>query len=107
MNPIDSNLPVRQQRTDVDRANQSAQETRAATSATAVPEPTAPGADGESVTLTRAASSLLQLEQELQELPGVDSERVNQIRSAIDEGSYKIDITGIVDSLLRVESELR
>jgi negative regulator of flagellin synthesis FlgM len=66
-----------------------------------------PAEAGESVTLTRTASELLQLEESLQALPSVDRARVDAIRSAIENGSYRIDTARIVDSLLQSEAELR
>jgi negative regulator of flagellin synthesis FlgM len=61
---------------------------------------------GESVTLTRAAEGLRELEVSLRDAPGVDQTRVDALRQAIAEGRYAVDPQRIVDSLLRRESEL-
>jgi negative regulator of flagellin synthesis FlgM len=63
--------------------------------------------DAESVTLTQAASELLQLDEQLRALPDADRERVETIRRAIADGSYEVDARRIVDSLLQSEAELR
>jgi negative regulator of flagellin synthesis FlgM len=61
---------------------------------------------GESVTLTRAAEGLRELETSLRDAPGVDQARVDELRQAIAEGRYAVDPQRIVDNLLRRESEL-
>jgi negative regulator of flagellin synthesis FlgM len=58
------------------------------------------------VSLTQTAAELLQLETQLRELPGIDSARVESIRQSIDDGSYQIDTSSLVDSLLQSETEL-
>jgi negative regulator of flagellin synthesis FlgM len=108
MNPVDNNPGVRPQRSESDRDSGPA---RAVDSAPL----TSPGpaditerlTEGESVTLTRTAAELLQLEESLQALPSVDQARVEAIRTAIDNGSYRVDTGRIVDSLLQSEAELR
>lgn len=108
MNPIDSNVSVRTPRSDGDqgtRRSGAVDSGGAARGASA--SAGARSSSGESVSFTRAAEELLQLESQLRELPGIDQVRVDSIREAIGNGSYQIDAQRIVDSLLQSESELR
>lgn len=62
------------------------------------------GAD--SVRLTGDAVTLLQMEQRMAEMPAVDLRRVAEIRSALRDGSYRIDPQAIAGKLARMEWEL-
>jgi negative regulator of flagellin synthesis FlgM len=106
MNPVDNNVNVRPQRGELEQRS-------GRTGAVDSGQSAAPGSaaenrpvDSESVTLTRTAADLLQLEERLQALPEVDRARVEAIRSAIEGGSYQVDAGRIVDSLLQSETEL-
>ncbi|GAA6131676.1 flagellar biosynthesis anti-sigma factor FlgM [Halopseudomonas sabulinigri] len=57
-----------------------------------------------SVSLSQQAQQLQAIEERLRELPEVDSERVNQIKQAIADGSYQVDSNRIADKLLSFES---
>lgn len=57
-----------------------------------------------SVSLSQQAQQLQGIEERLRELPEVDSERVNQIKQAIADGSYQVDSNRIADKLLSFES---
>ena len=57
-----------------------------------------------SVSLSQQAQQLQAIEERLRELPEVDSERVNQIKQAIADGSYQTDSSRIADKLLSFES---
>ena len=59
------------------------------------------------VQITDSARQLAALEQAIRELPDVDEARVNEIRSAIADGSYKVSPDRIAEKLLRMEHELR
>ncbi len=61
------------------------------------------GAD--SVQLTDKAQQLLRLEEKLAEFPAVDSQRVDAIRQAIADGSYKIDADLIAERMLATEAQ--
>ena len=66
----------------------------------------AAGADSaDSVQLTDKAQQLLRLEEKLAEFPAVDSQRVDAIRKAIADGSYKIDADLIAERMLATESQ--
>lgn len=60
----------------------------------------------EAVTVTRTASELMRLEEQLDTLPEVDSERVEALRQAIAEGRYEVNPGRIADALIQVEREL-
>lgn len=104
MNPIDSNVTIRQPRSDADQVDRRAVE-RDQPPVTRSSGPDATGA-GESVSFTNTAADLLSLENQLRELPGIDQARVDTIRQAISDGSYQINPEQIVDSLLQSEVEL-
>tara|TARA_R110002124_G_scaffold73721_3_gene197718 strand:- start:406 stop:729 length:324 start_codon:yes stop_codon:yes gene_type:complete len=57
-----------------------------------------------SVSLSPQAQQFQAIEERLRDLPEVDSERVNQIKQAIADGSYQVDSTRIADKLLSLES---
>jgi negative regulator of flagellin synthesis FlgM len=106
MNPVDNNVNVRPQRSEQEQGSGRAGGVDSSTSVAPGSAADSRPIDSESVTLTRTASDLLQLEERLQALPGVDRERVEAIRSAIEGGSYQVDAGRIVDSLLQSETEL-
>ncbi|MDJ0877677.1 MAG: flagellar biosynthesis anti-sigma factor FlgM [Halieaceae bacterium] len=83
-----------------DRSVTTQREEEARTAATA---PAAGGAD--SVELTDKARQLQQLEEKLAEFPAVDSQRVDAIRKAIADGSYKIDAELIAERMLSQEAQ--
>lgn len=58
------------------------------------------------ITLTGIAETLNQLEVELQNLEGIDTNRVEQLRQAIEDGSYEIEVDRLVQNLLQTEKDL-
>ena len=56
------------------------------------------------VKLSSQAQQLQAIEERLRELPEVDSARVEQLRQAIADGSYKPDSGRIADKLIALES---
>lgn len=62
---------------------------------------TVPG--GDTVALTDGVRRLANLEGSIKDLPVVDANRVEQLREAIDSGSYQVDPTKVADKLLDVE----
>jgi negative regulator of flagellin synthesis FlgM len=56
--------------------------------------------------LTGRARELKALEKELASSPEFDAGRVNELRQALSEGSYKVDARRIADKLLALESDL-
>ena len=59
----------------------------------------------DSVELSAAAQQLSSLQDELASISAVDMGKVDEIRQAISNGSYKIDAQKIADSLLALEGE--
>ncbi len=49
---------------------------------------------------------MLQLENQLADVPDANMERVEQLRAAISDGSYKVDLERIVNNLLQAEQDL-
>ena len=60
--------------------------------------------DRTSFSLSPQAQQFQAIEERLRDLPEVDSERVNQIKQAIADGSYQVDSKRIADKLLSLES---
>ena len=59
----------------------------------------------DSVEFSSAAQQLSSLQDELASISAVDMDKVDEIRQAISNGSYKIDAQKIADSLLALEGE--
>lgn len=59
---------------------------------------------GDTVQLTDAAQELSRLEAQVRSAPEVDSRRVEQLRAAIHNGSYKVDTNAVATSLLKSEA---
>lgn len=59
---------------------------------------------GDTVQLTDAAQELSRLEAQVRSAPEVDSRRVEQLRAAIQNGSYKVDTGAVATSLLKSEA---
>ncbi|NOY62831.1 MAG: flagellar biosynthesis anti-sigma factor FlgM [Gammaproteobacteria bacterium] len=57
----------------------------------------------DTVTVTDIANQLSALDKKLQNVPVVDVQRIEQIRNAIDSGSYKIDPEQTADKLVEFE----
>lgn len=69
--------------------------------------PVVAAAQSDSLRLTGDAAGLQALERELGAAPaGVDVARVNQVKAALADGSYRIDPQQIATRMLALESEL-
>jgi negative regulator of flagellin synthesis FlgM len=64
------------------------------------------GSGGDRVTLSETATRLSDLTRTVSEQPVVDSNRVEQIRQAIQNGSYQVDPQRIADRLTAMEKVL-
>ena len=64
------------------------------------------GGDQENVQITGAARQLATLEQAVRDAPEVNSARVAQISSSIEQGTYTVNAQDIADKLVQMEKEL-
>jgi negative regulator of flagellin synthesis FlgM len=60
----------------------------------------------DSVTITSSALNMQSAEQKMKDVPVVDKDRVERIRSAIKSGEYAIDPVKIADKFVSLESSL-
>ncbi len=60
----------------------------------------------DTVELTSGAKLLERLEKTLAELPAIDSARVAEVKTAIENGDYQIDADKIAEAMLRIDREL-
>jgi len=70
------------------------------------PQPADAGRAGDTVDLTDAAQQLARLESQIREQPVVDSQRVAEVRQAINDGSYQVDARGVAQKLMQFEAYL-
>jgi negative regulator of flagellin synthesis FlgM len=66
----------------------------------------AQSAKGENVNLSSQAKDLKQLEQKLGNYPEMDDDRIEQIRSALENGSYKIDAEKLAQKMLEMDESI-
>jgi len=57
----------------------------------------------DSVTLTDTARRLVELKNQLGNMPSVDSHRVEQVRQALEDGSYQIDPSRVGEKVFQFE----
>jgi len=62
-----------------------------------------PASASDTVELTSSAKLLERLEKTLASLPAVDSKRVEEVKTAIENGEYQIDADAIADAMIRLE----
>ena len=65
-----------------------------------------PAPPTDTVNLTSNAKLLERLDKTLASLPAVDSERVAEIKTAIENGEYQIDADAIADAMIRLDLTL-
>lgn len=102
MDPIDNNANLKTSRSGGDArtsgVEQGGRSSKASTST--------PIVEADAVTFTRMAEDMLQLENQLASVPDANLERVEQLRTAISEGRYEVDLERIVSNLLQAEQDL-
>lgn len=76
----------------------------ATTGGSATPEGSSSGTSD--VHITDSASQLASLEQTLHSLPAVDSARVAQLQTAIEQGTYTVQPQHVADQLVQLEQSL-
>jgi negative regulator of flagellin synthesis FlgM len=65
--------------------------------------PVDPRSSADTVRLTSNAKLLERLDKTLASLPAVNSERVAEIKAAIENGDYQIDADAIADAMIRLD----
>ncbi|SOB75708.1 anti-sigma-28 factor, FlgM family [Marinobacter sp. LV10R510-11A] len=66
----------------------------------------AQSARGENVNLSSQARNLKQLEQKLGDYPEMDDDRIEEIRSALESGTYKIDAEKLAQKMLDMDKSI-
>lgn len=66
----------------------------------------APAARGENVNLSKQARELRQMGEKLESYPEVDDSRVEQIRAALADGSYKVDAEKVAQKMLEIDDSI-
>lgn len=66
----------------------------------------APAARGENVNLSKQAKELRQMGEKLESYPEVDDSRVEQIRAALADGSYKVDAEKVAQKMLEMDESI-
>ncbi|MGI9272097.1 MAG: flagellar biosynthesis anti-sigma factor FlgM [Woeseiaceae bacterium] len=66
----------------------------------------APASANDTVELTSSAKLLERLDKTLSALPVIDNQRVDEVKSAIENGNYEIDADAIADAMIRFEQSL-
>jgi negative regulator of flagellin synthesis FlgM len=61
---------------------------------------------GENVSLSSQAKNLKQLEQTLDSYPEVDDNRIEQIKAALADGSYKVDAEKLAQKMLDMDNSI-
>lgn len=68
--------------------------------------PATPAPTTGDVTITDTASTMAQLEQSLRDSPAVDSAKVAQLQSAIEQGTYQVNADHVASQLMQMERAL-
>ncbi|PSF05615.1 flagellar biosynthesis anti-sigma factor FlgM [Marinobacter fuscus] len=63
-------------------------------------------ARGENVNLSKEARNLKQLEQKLGDFPEMDDDRIEQIRTALENGTYKVDAQKLAQKMLEMDNSI-
>ncbi len=103
-----NNLPGSQagnQQVGSDKAEQRSQ-VRQQTSQQATVQQTSTASAKDSVSLTPQAQQFNKLQQKASNASGVDSNKVNDIKKAISEGKYEVNIQRLAEKLASFESDL-
>ena len=59
----------------------------------------------DTVTLTDAVAQLIELQDNLSQIPDVSNQRVEEIRQALADGNYEIDTTRLAQNLISTQAE--
>lgn len=94
---------VNTQRTTADKAS-GAQNTQPAPTEQAKTQ--AQAGRGDNVSLSSQAKDLKQLEQKLGDYPEMDDDRIAEIRSALENGTYKVDAEKLAQKMLEMDESI-
>ncbi|MCM0612219.1 flagellar biosynthesis anti-sigma factor FlgM [Marinobacter sediminum] len=94
---------VNTQRTTADKSS-GAQDAQQASNQQAKTQ--AQGAREENVSLSSQAKNLKQLEQKLGDYPEMDDDRIAEIRSALENGTYKVDAEKLAQKMLELDGSI-
>ena len=100
-------MNVKPPRTDLNPGSQQSNRVSGTAGTGTAPAQKSTSASGDTVTFTNTAAEMLKLEESLSKLPDVDNALVTSIKASIDEGSYQVDASKIVDSVLKIEKDMR
>jgi negative regulator of flagellin synthesis FlgM len=64
-------------------------------------------ATGDTVTVSTAARHMTDLQQAVNDVPDVDTNRVASVQQALSSGQYKVNAGSIADRMIQLESDLR
>ncbi|GGY66768.1 flagellar biosynthesis anti-sigma factor FlgM [Marinobacter zhanjiangensis] len=98
------NNPVNSPTTNTDKAPASKSGNPSAPAEQASRE--APAARGENVNLSKQARELRQMGDKLESYPEVDDSRVEEIRAALADGSYKVDAEKVAQKMLEMDDSI-
>jgi negative regulator of flagellin synthesis FlgM len=92
-------------RTSVERSSaRGVDRVRAAAASQAPTPPT--GSATDSVEITSSARQMLVLQQALSDVPDINAQKVERIRLAIDNQTYRVDSARIADRLMQMDGDL-
>jgi len=69
-------------------------------------EPTPSKNLGESVKISQNALELQSISDKLKQMPDINHEKVQELKQAIDDGSYKVDSATLANKMLNFEEQL-
>jgi negative regulator of flagellin synthesis FlgM len=87
-------------------AGRPAEKARDATTGGSSSAPEGSSSGTSDVQITDSATQLAALEQTLRSLPAVDSARVSQLQTAIEQGTYTVQPQQVADQLIQLEQSL-
>ena len=89
-----------------DKAEPASQKLRPAPSANAVPTATVPATGGESLNISQLSTKMQKLESRLADGEVFDTARVNEIKQALRDGSFKVNAEAVADKMISSAHDL-
>jgi negative regulator of flagellin synthesis FlgM len=103
---IDSLQAGTPQATELKTAEPASQKLRPAPSADAVPKATVPASGGDSLSISQLSTKMQKLESRLADGEAFDAKRVNEIKQAVRNGSFKVNAEAVADKLISSAHDL-